>query len=356
MATATRRQARNEALVRFGPQRFALRELLAELVGQRETGLRAAVGTERGLLGQIGHARQETTRTYDDAIKAGEGTTDLVQQTLAALGASADPFEAALSREGGLGTERMNQSRAGALQDLTERSLEAASGRAYQQHNVENMFRAETGKVRRSYEELAREEGAFTQGRMAELRKEAADRTFRRDLEEFKQGEANQRARMQQRTTRRGQDIRRRRANERETGSGKTVGGGKKIRTQDAHESLSNAVNGALIDARKQKQRGRQRGEVQDLLTNGREQQSIEDPETGEKLKVPGIKSRGALAARVAADMAWFGKVSRSTLAELHRNGYSIKQLGLPYVSAGDRRTVRRPPNAPGPRGQVRPT
>jgi hypothetical protein len=37
MATATRRQARNEALVRFGPQRFALRELLAELVGQRET-------------------------------------------------------------------------------------------------------------------------------------------------------------------------------------------------------------------------------------------------------------------------------------------------------------------------------
>ena len=202
-----RRQAQNEAIVRFGPQRFALRELLMQAVQTRNMALRAAAGADRGIQAALTAARGETKANYGDAIKAGQGTTDMVRSSLAGLGGAAAPFAAAFEREGGLGVGRMQSSETGALQSLTQRRLESASGRAYASQAAQDQFRADTSKIGRSYQELAGEQGAFESGRVGELRKEQADRQFQRDLAEFTQGQQNKRNRTTARTQRRGQDL-----------------------------------------------------------------------------------------------------------------------------------------------------
>lgn len=201
------RQAQNEALVRFGPQRFALRELIAQLVATRDQGIRAARGSAAGMTAAINAARGETGKVYDTAEQSAKGSQAMVSEALAGLGAAASPFAAAIAREQGGAQTRMAESEANSLQELTKRNLEAQAGREFAVRNVLNTFSGGLDKVHRSYEELAREEGAFTQGRVGELKKEAADRAFQRDLAEFTQSQQNKRTRMNVRTQRRGQDI-----------------------------------------------------------------------------------------------------------------------------------------------------
>lgn len=196
MAGPLTTQAQNEALVRFGPQRFALRELIQQAITARDLALHAAAGAERGIQAAIGAARHETVQNYQDATATTTGTRGLVDQALANLGPGASPFAAALARERGAATDRLTTGQANSLQDLTNRRLEAASGRAYTTQAATTQFNNDIGKVQRSYQELAAEQGAFTQGRIGELRKEAADRQFQRDL-----------ADMRNQTTQRGQDL-----------------------------------------------------------------------------------------------------------------------------------------------------
>jgi hypothetical protein len=207
MAGPLTAQAQNEALVRYGPQRFALRELLQQALTTRDMHLRAAAGAERGIQAAIAAARGQTARTYADAAQTTTGTRGLVDEALAKLGPGASPFAAAIARERGGATDRLTEGQANTLQDLTQRRLEAASGRAYETQAATQQFGQDVGKVQRSYQELAAEQGAFTQGRVGELKKEQADRQFQRDLAEFTQSEQDKRARGQQRTTRRGQDL-----------------------------------------------------------------------------------------------------------------------------------------------------
>jgi hypothetical protein len=201
------RQAQNEATLRFGPQRFALKELIAQALQARDMALHAAAGAERGIQASIAAARGETARTYAQAAQTTTGTRGLVDQTLANLGAGATPFAAAIARERGGATDRLTEGKANTLQELTQRRLEASSGRAFATQHATDQFNQDLGKVQRGYQEVASEQGAFVQGRTGELRKEAADRKFQRDLAELTQAGENKRTRITTRTTRRGQDL-----------------------------------------------------------------------------------------------------------------------------------------------------
>jgi hypothetical protein len=181
------RQAQNEATLRFGPQRFALKELIAQALQARDMALHAAAGAERGIQASIAAARGETARTYAQAAQTTTGTRGLVDQTLANLGAGATPFAAAIARERGGATDRLTEGKANTLQELTQRRLEASSGRAFATQHATDQFNQDLGKVQRGYQEVASEQGAFVQGRTGELRKEAADRKFQRDLAELTQ-------------------------------------------------------------------------------------------------------------------------------------------------------------------------
>lgn len=385
MAGPITRQARSEARLRFGPQRFALQELIAQAVQTRDANLHAAAGADRAIQMILGRARRETTRNYAQAGAAGAGTTAMVGEALAPLGPGADPFRAAIAREGGVGANRLTEGRTDALQELTNRRLEATSGRAYAQQAATRQYSADIGKVGRSYLELAGEEGAFTQGRTGELRREAADRAFQRDLAIFNQRQATARTRIQARTQRRGQrisartqrrgqqisaetqqrgqDLTRRGQDlshadrqaairqRRQAAARNRIGSrGPKLATPESHTALWQSIQSALPDARNQKGHGRSYGETANLLTNGRRQQSIQDPSRVDpstkkpvKLTVPGINKRGRLAAIVAADYAYYGGITQRTMNILHSRGYSTRNLKLKRAPASRR---------PGGRGQ----
>jgi hypothetical protein len=163
------RQAQNEATLRFGPQRFALKELIAQALQARDMALHAAAGAERGIQASIAAARGETAHTYAQAAQTTTGTRGLVDQTLANLGAGATPFAAAIARERGGATDRLTEGQANTLQELTQRRLEASSGRAFATQHATDQFNQDLGKVQRGYQEVASEQGAFVQGRTGEL-------------------------------------------------------------------------------------------------------------------------------------------------------------------------------------------
>lgn len=345
MAGPLTRQAQNEALVRFGPQRFALRELLQQAVQARDMNLHAAAGAERGIQAALAAARGSTAATYSHGIDTTTGTRGLVADALSKIGAAGSPFAAAIAREQGDSTSRLAEGQTNALQELTQRSLEAASGRAFATQHATDQFTQDIGKIQRSYQELASEQGAFTQGRVGELRKEQADRLFQRDLAEFNQSQANKRSRISARTQRRSQDLshadRQASIQQRKDAAAKKRAGnrigphGPKLATQEAHTALWQAIQGALPDAKKQKSLDRGYGEVANLLTNGRGSQSITDPQSGQKLKVPGIAKRGRLAAIVAADYAFYGGITQHTLDILHSRGFSVRDLKLKRAPRG---------------------
>lgn len=330
MAGPATRQAKAEAVVRYGPQRFALQELIAQLIDTRNQKLHAARGAERAIQHVISVGRGETQRNYDRAEATTAGTHAMVDEALQSLGAGAAPFAAAIARERGGTTDRLTESEANSLQDLTNRRLEAASGRAYAENAATSEYTSGLGKIQRSYQELAQEEGAFTQGRIGELRKEAADRAFQRDL-----------AQMRDTTTRRGQNLshqdrvaaeqgkdKRAAAKKKNAGPTHIGGGGPKLASQEQHTALWQSYQSALPDARDLRPHQSYAETVRDL-TNGVPGQTLTDPKTGQKIKDPGIKQRGKLAALVAADYAYYGGITQRTLDILHSRGFSVRDLKL---------------------------
>lgn len=341
-------QAQNEALVRYGPQRFALQQLIMQALQTRDLAVHAALGASRGIQSTINQARGETAGNYATALATTGDTRALVDSALAKVGGgAASPFQAAIAGERGAATDRLTLGEANALQDLTNRRVQAASGAAFATQHATDQFARDVNQVRQSYEQLAGEQGAFTQGRVAELKKEAADRQFQYDLAQYSQSEQNQRSRISARTQRRGQDLthqdrqaatqqRHQDATARLNATGNRIGSkGPKLASQEAHTSLWQQIQGALPDAKTQKQLGRNYGETANLLTNGRHQAQITDPTkldaTGKpvKLPVPAIAKRGRLAAIVAADLAYKGGITQRTMNILHSHGFSTRQLQL---------------------------
>lgn len=347
-------QAQNEALVRFGPQRFALQQLIAQALQTRDLAVHAAAGAERGIQSTISQARGETEKNYGAALATTGDTRSLVDAALAHLGGAASPFAAAIAGERGGATDRLTLGETNALQDLTSQRLQAASGRAFATQHATDQYSKDINQVRQSYQELANEQGAFTQGRVAELKKEAADRQFQYDLAQYTQGQQDQRSRTAARTQRRGQDLshadrqaaineRKQAANQRhqdavaKQNAGRIGSKGPKLASQGAHTALWQQIQGALPDARTQKQLGRDYGETANLLTNGRRQSQITDPSKLDpttqkpiKLPVPAITKRGRLAAIVAADLVYHnGGITQRTMNILHAHGFSTRQLQL---------------------------
>ena len=343
---AATQQAQNEAFVRFGPQRFALQQLLQQAVWTKQQALHAAAAAEQGIQRVISQARGETQQNYATATQSTADTRALVDQALQHLGAAAQPFQAAIAGERGATQDRLTLGQTGSLQDLTNQRLQAAAGHSYANEHALQQFGLDTQKIQQGYESLASQQGAFTQGRVAELKKEAADRMFQMDLATYNQGQQDRRSRIQARTQRRGQDLshqdrqaaieQRKQAAAQKRNANRIGPHGPKLQTQSAHTALWNAIQEALPDANKQKGLGRQYGETATLLANGRNQLSVTDPKnvdptTGkpQKLTVPGIRGRGRLAAIVAADYAYYGGISQRTMNILHSQGFSTRQLRL---------------------------
>ncbi len=189
-------QATDEATTVFGPQRFALDELLRGYRSDVKQGIQAEEGAARGIIAATKAASPVVKRVYD---RAGEATgvvdRDLAGH-LAPLSQSADPYRAVAARESAGTRRRMEESEAGALSELQQRKVGAQQGRGHAVGNLIGEYRDNASKVRRSRVDLARQQAAHigaTFGDLKEARSKARmeERDFQLELSKFAQSTEN---------------------------------------------------------------------------------------------------------------------------------------------------------------------
>jgi hypothetical protein len=360
-------QAAEEALVRFNPEKSALLELLRQAGEDRRTTVRQARGTAAGTVAAVNQARPEVKGIYRDAGIAEARIAHTLDEGTAPLGPVARSIQAGIDLERAQGGRHLEESKAAALTDLSDRKVRAREGAQWAVTNAGNVYRGEVGKVRRRVVELAREEGAFTAGTARELETAAQTR-----------GDKFKLARMG--TTQSERNSLRTAGIDPDTGKpikgGKLDPKGKANRvSNDKHLEWQTKIEDIASYARKYKGK-LNRQQIVDKLSRGRPRQTVLVDRNGnplpEGLSGPQKAAAGArkvplpsipafdpnLQMSAALDVALDGRLSRKTQQRLHRAGFSLAQLGLPTYGEWLRqqRRTSRPPLAAGPRGQQRPT
>lgn len=380
LAKRFRRQVEAEALLRFNPERSAIEAQLAEAKGTRKQAVRAARGVARGIQAAADQAQPRLAAGYGEARDVLSRVEGDVQRAVGALGPVADPLRASMARDSAGTQRRLAETLAGASAELTQRRFDAEAGKANAIGLAHSQYASESSKLGERLRQLGIEEGAFQQGRTGELVESARDR--RTTVRENRR-DRRARARLQEDDQ---AFTREEKAKDRAASRGP---GGVKRATPEAHDEWRDKFAEALAVAQRRKAAleikgvtGRDaRRRTADLLVKGREEVPEEvnwerydelrkkDPNMSEaeakaKATEPGLPALEPFQeklASIALDVAYDGHVSRENAKWLHRQGFTLKDLGLPSyttVKGGSRRSrSQRPGNAPaGRRGQTRPT
>lgn len=360
-------QVSAESTLRFGPEESSLRAALSDAAAQRDQAIAGAAGVRSAIEGSAKAALPQLQGSYGTAQRA----VDQVQQSLAGA-LTGSPLDGAAARDASGTKERLAEALAAAQAETISRQRDAASGEAFAQQNARSQYATAAGKVRARQQDLAREEGAFAQGRTGELVEAARGRSVTRRGQDMTA--ASQRA--QRRTSNKNTDAalaetqRHNRESEKNAAAkakGDTAAKPKDV--EDARTRLNRALEAARTVAGevsgKDKASGkkmRDRATTAKILISGRGGQTIKnDPKTGEPLanpiKVPGVKQQDQLYASIALDVLYDGRISRGNQERLKALGINPAQLGVKASYTGQ---VSRPGTAPagrtGGRGQQRPT
>jgi hypothetical protein len=356
-----------ESTLKFGPEESSLRAALDDAGAQRDQAFAGAAGVRAAIEGSAKAALPQLQGSYGTAQRA----VDQVQQSLAGALAGT-PLSGAASRDASGTKQRLAEALAAAEAETISRQRDAASGEAFARQNAQAQYATAAGKVRTRQQDLAREEGAFAQGRTGELVESARGRSVTRRGQDLTA--ASQRA--QRRTSNKNTDAaleetarhnRQAEANAKDKNHKSTLAKPADVETArtrvqralDAARTVAGEVSSGDKAAGKKQ---RDRAETAKILVNGRGGQTIKnDPKSGDPLanpiKVPGVKQQDQLYASVALDILYDGRLSKGNQARLRRLGLTPKMLGVPPAFSGQ---PERPGTAPagrtGGRGQQRPT
>lgn len=369
-------QVSAESTLRFSPERTALQQALDDVVGQRTQEIGAAQGAAAGLtasakaaIPQVQTGQADAAGLIDDAAKYVDPMSP---------GGGND-----VARTRGTLATRM----AAAVADLGAVQTDAAKGRLYAVNSANDRAGANAQKIRQQYIDLGQREGAFAQGRVADLT--GADTKLAHD---------DRQARLQRESTannalmsaginpdgtvavggprdRDGNGV----PGNQGTGSsaGKPVGQGGKRNTPEQHLTAASKISQAKTIAAQLKAGApgipgltrRQAAEAllaQDPGAPASQPKTVQlhDPSTGKPAfnkdgtpkmqtvaegsgKVPGHEAFTPLWASVALDLAYDGGVSRANVKRLQENKYSVNQLGLiTQTSRGAAGLPKRPSKA----------
>jgi hypothetical protein len=326
-------QATLEALVRYGPELSGLRELQRTAKSNLRLGVNQAHGTARGIEMETRRAAAPLAAVYDRAgLQQASIAHTLIGHDLAALGPGADAFKAAGATEQAGAAGRLAEAKTQALTDLTSRGVRAKEGEAFQINQARSQFISDLTKVLQRKQDLRGEAGAFKAATIDKLAKDQADRALRKDI--AASGDATTLAAAGVNPD--GTIIPGGKADPKVKNAGKTkdkiLPGGAKLATPERHAAVHDEIQLGISQAKRLKAAGRSRGEIVDILINGRESQTLRVDEKGNKLaqpvKIPGVKSVKPTAARAAVEILYQGGITPGTVNALHRGGISIKRLG----------------------------
>lgn len=373
-------QAAQEALLRFGPELSGLKAAEQSYRGDyRAARNQAQAGAE---------ATQAAIAQYAPALAAmfdqtGLATANAAQRLrgadLEGLGAVADSIKAGASLEAEGATNRMNALKAMSVGELVRGAALAPQAAQFSIGQARQTRDTNLGKVAERRRDIEQEIGAFTQSRAGELGQEAAQRALTnrinlrsvrgqaRRQEDAQAFDAEQNAldRQNARTTAR---LRSKGSKSESAAEAFEQKYGVKKATTEAHRSLVKSINNEMdrvgLLVRKAKKDGKSRAEIDFVLRKGIERTSAQtvhdpatgrvriDPKTGTAVKTQasaGLKPVSALERGLILDLVFDGHVSGFHADRLHRQGYSVQELGLPGTPRKKRRRRSRGPYSTGP-------
>ena len=340
-------QAALEALLRFGPEQAALRELQYAALGNFQRSVRTARGSARAIGQTVQQERPRVGKAYRQSIGQARAGYSIANDELAALGPEANSLKAAaaLEREGAV--RRLRESRADELSDLSERRVAAQEGRAFAVQQARTTLVDDLTKVLRAKRDLARQRGTFTQLTTRELRQAAQQRAMQE--RQFRMGLSGQERRSIRSSGidpntgkpipggRLDPDANNQPGDQRPRGRGGRGGGGNRA-TRGQIGTAQDIANTALAEARSLARAGLRRSEIASALRRGQDDIERRDPQTGKPIiddkgrpevipGVPQIKSPLILSA--ALDQVFLGYVRQSTARALNRRGIYVTDLGF---------------------------
>ena len=325
-------EAAAESLVRFGPQLEALQELQQQAVENRAQSIAQAKGGAAGTIAEIDRTLPQMRALYDQAGRDAAQRAAILGPDLAGLGPVANSIRRAAQIEQGQGARMLGQSAVNSIGGLLERRVGTKEGEKFQTQNAQSQFVSDLAKLMTRRQGLAGQAGAFQATTISELTRE--DRKARRDAREAA-------AKLDLDTAKFGETARHNRAMENKPsgrGGGSRSGGSRPPGATDArtslqHGSAKDRIGSIRAEVAPFAKRGQPRHKIAALFREGA-------PKTD---TAPAIKPIPEAWLSIALDLEYDGKLSRRNVAELHRRGYSLRQLGLPTNRRGTVPGVRLP-------------
>jgi hypothetical protein len=334
LAKRFRRQARQEAALRYDPEANAIRETARDVRSQTRGDVAAARQTARGAILGARAARPAAEKSLAEGLRmVSAGPSPAVASS--SLGAAAGR-----DREGA--QRRLAETKTALDTELTQRELDAAAGRTAAVRTARERQAGELGKLSRQLRQVAQQRGVYTSGRVGELFETKRDRDVTRRGQNITRGNNRRSTEQSERNSIRSRGL--------DPDTGKVIkggpldpdGNGKRgdqskgkpgKASPERVEGGSAALSLARGHADRLKSSGRSRDEVLSLLISGRESQTIKNDEKGAPLpnpvKVPSVPRVREVWARAAVELAFANRVSPATRRRLKALGYDLGSLGI---------------------------
>lgn len=316
--------------LKLGPEANALRSLLGELAGGYTRTRRVNASNARGIVAATEQARPQVAGAFDQALSS-------VGAQRAALGKGGplDPQAAAYER-------RVGEQRAGALNDLSDRSVRATEGQVFANTTARDEYLGGKSKIVGQLQDLARESGALTASTLGKLKDDQLARGLTRRGQDVTAGNSRRSTAQQERSSIRSSGI--------DPDTGRPIPGGRldpkakaakvKWASQEQHASARDEITRAVaVVPDLLKDAGGSRAEAIRLLIAG-----VPPIRKDGVVLDPGVKAVSADFARAAMNVALDGSLSRGDLKRLHNRRLRVKALGYP---------VRRPSRSAGTLGEL---
>jgi hypothetical protein len=306
--------AQQRAKVRFGPEHSTIGALIGQAQGALASDLSSADAAAKSAIHFAKKSEKPVRQVFAAARTQADAARSDVESAFGKLGGAADPFRAATAREQAGAAQRTALAGANALQELTQRKLEAKAGGQYARTAAKQEYRKTVGDLAARLSDLGDREGAFIAAEAGGLKqaragRKATSRVKRMDI----------RADTRAADTAHQRELEKIRLKESLAGGGgggsrASLGGNKPASRSELRMFKSDFAK-ALNQAQQASAHGVDRSEAQAKLTTGT---------TGANA-IPSIDDQLALA--VGLDMAYSGRVSRGHARELKRAGLRVKDL-----------------------------
>ena len=324
-----RRIARQRARLRTAPEASTITALLGEAKTTYESDITSADAAAKSAIHFANKAEKPVREVYDAARGATDAARQDVEAAFGKLGGAADPFRAATTREREGATRRLELAGANALNELTQRKLEAKAGGQYARTQAGTEFNKTVGTLRQRLLDLGVRRGDIAGSELAAIQET-------RDKNQVPIDVANIGAKSRE-------DIA---ADKLAAADKKKKAKSQVTQTPDKHSVWQSDIT-SIIDAAGSYGKGLSRAALKTKLAQGRESQTVlvdkdgnplgeglsgrEKVQKGAKKVTLPAKPKFAPDLRMSAalDLYLTGRLGRETKRRLHAAGFSIRNLGL---------------------------